>query len=275
MPRIGIHTSIAASLAGAAEKAASLGCDAFQIFSSSPRMWRASRLDTAEVRRFRQTREKLGLYPLAIHTNYLVNLAAADPVVRERSVEAFRAELERAVTLGAEYLVLHPGSHRGQTVERALRVLARSLGQAARRLRLGCLRVLFENTAGGGCTLGRTPDELLELRRLADLPAGFCLDTAHAFAAGLDFLALLDVLRDVPVVHCNDSRTGFGSRVDRHEHIGKGKIGRPGFRRILAAPRLRETALILETPVERAGDDRRNVRALRSLLEGGNRKPLP
>ncbi|HYM11699.1 MAG TPA: TIM barrel protein, partial [Bryobacterales bacterium] len=117
MLRIGIHTSIAGSLCGAAEKAAALGCNTFQIFSSSPRMWRGSQLDTEEVRRFRRSREKLGLHPLVIHNNYLINLPAADPVVRARSIQAFRAELERAIALGADFLVMHPGSYRGQSAE--------------------------------------------------------------------------------------------------------------------------------------------------------------
>jgi deoxyribonuclease-4 len=264
-PRIGIHTSIAGSLAGAAEKAASLDCQAFQIFSSSPRMWRASRLDGAEVRRFRDACERHVLHPLVIHTNYLVNLAAADGVIRDRSITAFRGELQRALALGARYLVLHPGSHRGQTLEQAIRTFARSIAKSARGLRLGGLQILLENTAGGGFTLGRMPDELLELRRLADLPIAFCLDTAHCFQAGLSFPSLLDALVDVPVIHTNDSRTPFGSRVDRHEHIGKGGIGRAGFRELLADPRLGDRTLILETPVEKPGDDRRNVRALRLL----------
>lgn len=265
MPRIGLHTSIAESLAGAAEKAASLGCEAFQIFSSSPRMWRASALDPVEVRRFRDTRERLELTPVVIHTNYLVNLAAADPVVRARSIEGFRGEMERAITLGADYLVLHPGSHCGQTLAQSLPIFARSIGQAARRLGFNGLRILLENTAGSGYTLGRSAEELLELRRLVDLPVGFCVDTAHCFAAGLSFPTLLDALDDVPVIHCNDSRTPFGSQVDRHEHIGKGGIGRAGFRALLADPRLRDKALILETPVDRPGDERRNLRALRTL----------
>jgi len=186
-------------------------------------------------------------------------------VVRTRSIAGFRGELERAITLGADYLVLHPGSHCGQTLAQSLPIFARSIGQAARRLRLQGLRILLENTAGSGNALGRSAEELLELRRLVDLPVGFCLDTAHCFAAGLSFAPLLDALGDVPVIHCNDSRTPFGSQIDRHEHIGKGGIGRAGFRVLLADPRLRDKALILETPVERPGDERRNVRALRTL----------
>jgi deoxyribonuclease-4 len=274
--RIGIHTSIAGSLAGAAEKASALGCNTFQIFSSSPRMWRGSKLDLDEVRRFRRVREKLGLHPLVIHDNYLINLPAADPVIRARSIGAFRGELERAMALGADFLVMHPGSGRGHSAERAIETFARSLAAAARGRRgltLNGLRLLLENTAGGGSTLGREPAELLELRRRAaartDLPIGFCLDTAHCFEAGLDFLAVLRAFDpgDVCVIHCNDSRTPFGSRLDRHEHIGRGGIGRAGFRRILGDRRLRDKALILETPVEKPGDDRRNVRALKALAK--------
>lgn len=273
MLRIGIHTSIAGSLAGAAEKAAALGCNTFQIFSSSPRMWRGSKLDPEEVRRFRRAREKLRLHPLVIHDNYLINLLAADPVVRARSIAAFRAELERATAFGADFLVMHPGSCRGQSAARAIGTFARSLSAAARGLRFNGLKLLLENTAGGGSTLGREPAELLELRRRAaartDLPIGFCLDTAHCFEAGLDFLAVLGAFDpgDVCVIHCNDSRSPFGSRLDRHEHIGKGGIGRDGFRHILRNPLLRTKALILETPVEQPGDDRRNLRALKALAK--------
>jgi deoxyribonuclease-4 len=271
MLRIGIHTSIAGSLARSVERAAALGCDTFQIFSGSPRMWRGSELDPAEVRLFRRAREKHQLRPLAIHDNYLINLPAADPVVRARSIEAFRGELTRALQLGAEYLVLHPGSYCGQSMEQAPRTFAESLAAAAKGLRFNGLQLLLENTAGGGCTLGREPSELLELRRLAhqriDIPIGFCVDTAHCFQAGIDFFAVVEALgpAEVPVIHTNDSKTAFGSRHDRHEHIGKGGIGVEGFRRILQSRKMRDKAFILETPREKESDERRNVRMLRSL----------
>lgn len=273
MPRIGIHTSIAGSLTRSAERAAALGCDAFQIFSGSSRMWRASTFEVAEVRLFRRAREKHGLDPLVIHDNYLINLPAADPTVRARSIEAFRGELQRAIALGADYLVLHPGSYCGQSPGGGMKTFARSMTASARGLRLNGLQLLLENTAGGGSTLGRDPAELLELRRLvqqrADIPIGFCVDTAHCFQAGLDFSSVLESLgpEQVRVIHTNDSRTAFGSRHDRHEHIGKGGIGLDGFRRILRDRRLRGKAFILETPVEKPGDDRRNVRVLKALVK--------
>lgn len=261
-------------------RAAELGANTFQIFSSSPRMWRARIPQPEEIRRLRELRERLDLWPFVIHDNYLINLAAADPRIRERSIEAFRGELERAQALGADYLVLHPGSYRGQSLGAGIRTLAESLKSASRGLRSNHLTLLIENTAGAGSALGSRFEELAEIRRLSaalDFPVGYCLDTAHCLAAGYDVRSeegLRAMLRQaesvlglerIPVIHANDSRAPLGSRVDRHEHIGKGYIGKQGFRRILNHPRLRSKAFILETPVERDGDDRRNLETLKNL----------
>ncbi len=278
--RIGIHTSIAGSLDRAAVRAAELGANAFQIFSSSPRMWRSRVPQPEEVRRLWELRERFDLYPLVVHDNYLINLAAADPNILARSVAAFRAEVERALLVGAEYLVLHPGSHRGQSLEAGIRTLAASLQEATRGLRRDGLTLLLENTAGSGYTLGSRFEELAEIRRLCSglaFPVGYCLDTAHCLAAGYDVAtetglratvrqaAAVLGLEAIPVIHTNDSKAPLGSRIDRHEHIGKGYIGKQGFRRILNHPRLRSKAFILETPIERDGDDRRNLEALKNL----------
>ncbi|MDW8353997.1 MAG: deoxyribonuclease IV [Bryobacterales bacterium] len=275
-----MHTSISGSLDQAAARAAALGANTFQIFSSSPRMWRARVLEPEEIRRLRQLRERLELDPFVIHDNYLINLAAADPRIRERSIEAFRGELERALALGADYLVLHPGSYRGQSLDAALRTLAESLKAAARGLRNGGLTLLVENTAGSGSALGSRFEELAEIRRLTtdlDFPIGYCVDTAHCLAAGYDVATqagLRSTLRQaqailglerIPVIHANDSKAPLGARVDRHQHIGKGYIGIQGFRRILNHPRLRSKAFILETPIDRDGDDRRNLETLKNL----------
>ncbi len=281
-PRIGAHTSIAGSLERAAEEAAALGCNTFQIFSRSPRMWRSGKLDPAAVERLKEARERLGLTPLVIHGNYLVNLAAADPVVRQKSVAAFRDEVNRALTLGTEYLVIHPGSHRGQTLKRAMKTLAASVSKAVRGMRWNHLELLLENTAGGGASIGRNFSELAELRELiqknASLPVGFCIDTAHCYEAGFDVstpgglgstLRLIDEtigIEAVRVIHANDSKTALGSNADRHEHIGKGKIGREAFRRMLHHPKLCGKPFILETPQDQSSGHRRNVRALKTLL---------
>ncbi|MGH2372604.1 MAG: deoxyribonuclease IV, partial [bacterium] len=278
--RIGIHTSIAGALSNAVERAYRLGCNTFQIFSSSPRQWKQSRVDLVEARRFAQLREKYDLYPLVIHDNYLINLASWDPVIRSKSVEAFRAELERAVALGAEYLVTHPGSATNGDRKQALVNFITGLEEAGRGRMWGRLRVLIENTAGGGGALGSDFEELRAILELAQgAPLGCCIDTAHCYQAGFDvstakgledMLARLDKavgLARVYVVHTNDSRTALGSHADRHEHIGKGGIGLEGFRRILNHPGLRDKAFILETPIENDGDDLRNLETVRRLVK--------
>ena len=276
--RIGIHTSIAGRLEQAAERAQELGCDAFQIFSSSPRNWTSAGIRPLEAEAFRQRRHALGLAPLVIHDNYLINLASPQPVLRSRSIQAFRAELERALALQADYLVMHPGSALGLPRRQALANVAAGLRQAMRGLQLNGLQILLENTAGQGSALGADLKELAELLYAApELNLGVCLDTAHLFAAGYDIRraeGLEDTLATahtaigldrVKVIHANDSKVALGARVDRHEHIGKGKIGLEAFRRLLHHPTLAGKTFILETPIDRPGDDRRNVGALRRL----------
>ena len=278
--RIGIHTSIAGDVTRALDIAAGLGANALQIFSSSPRMWDrgTSRIADADAERFRARRKELALGPLVIHSNYLINLASPNPVLRARSVQAFHQEIVRALSLGADYLVLHPGSAVSDSRGSAVSTIAQSLKQAARGLRLGEMQILLENTAGQGSSVGAKFEELRAiLESCGDLPLGVCIDTAHTFAAGWDIRTaeglertLIDVdrgvgLSRVRIVHVNDSKTPLGSRVDRHEHIGKGKIGLDAFGRILKHPLLAHSAFILETPIDKPGDDRRNVAALWKL----------
>jgi deoxyribonuclease-4 len=276
--RIGIHTSIAGRLEQAAERAKELGCDAFQIFSSSPRHWANGVIPAPDAEAFRQRRYALGLTPLVIHDNYLINLASAQPVLRSRSIQAFRGELERALALQADYLVMHPGNALGLRRRQALGNVVAGLRQATRGFRLNGLEILLENTAGQGSALGADLKELAELVRAApELKLGVCLDTAHLFAAGYDIrdaaglddtLATVHTsigLERVKVIHANDSKVPLGARVDRHEHIGRGKIGLEAFRRLLHHPTLAGKTFILETPIDRPGDDRRNISALRRL----------
>lgn len=151
--RIGLHTSIAGALERSALKAAELGANTFQIFSSSPRQWKASVPSVPAIRLLNQAREKHDLYPLAIHDNYLINLASAHEKIRKLSIEAFRGELERAVAIGAEYLIAHPGNYKGHTVEQGIMHFLEGVGKAARGLKLGTLMLLIENTAGAGAQL--------------------------------------------------------------------------------------------------------------------------
>ncbi|MGA2268318.1 MAG: deoxyribonuclease IV [Bryobacteraceae bacterium] len=280
--RLGIHTSIAASLEKAALHAAELGANTFQIFSASPRTWRAGAPDPGQVKLLRAARQRYDLNPLAIHVNYLVNLASADPVIRAKSIAAFRGELERAAAIGAEYLVLHPGSHKGRSAEEGITAFVRALGDAAVGFHSRGLTVLLENTAGAGSHLGGRFEELAAIRERAgdvtDLPIGYCLDTCHLLAAGFDIATPAGLratvrhaerllgLGNVHVIHANDSKTQLGSRVDRHAHIGEGHIGLAAFRRILTHPALREKPFILETPIDEPGDDRRNLDTLKRLV---------
>lgn len=280
--RIGIHTSIAGDISGSLELAHGLGANALQIFSASPRMWGhggTSRIAEADAMRFRERRKELGLGPLVIHGNYLINLASPNPVLRTRSVQAFHQEVVRAIALGADYLVIHPGSGRDGDRIAAVSAIVQSLRQALRGLKLGDLKILLENTAGQGSSLCWQFEEMKAiLDGCRDLDIGVCVDTAHVFAAGHDIrsaegleqaLQLIDRtvgLERVFVIHTNDSKTMLGSRVDRHEHIGKGKIGMAAFERILNHALLAGRAFILETPIDKPGDDRRNVATLWKLV---------
>jgi deoxyribonuclease-4 len=201
--------------------------------------------------------------------------------VRAQSVQAFRGELERAIAIGAEFLVAHPGNYKGHTVEQGILHFLEGVATAASGLKFGKLMLLIENTAGAGAQLGSHLEELHVMReyaaKMTDLPVGFCLDTCHLLTAGYDVASeaglretmnetsrLLD-LENVHVIHANDSKAPLGSHVDRHENIGEGYIGLDGFRRILAHPGLRTKAFILETPVEQEGDDRKNLETLKRL----------
>ncbi len=279
--RIGAHTSTAGGVYKAAEEAVGLGCNTLQIFTRSPRMWRGATPPARDVGRLRELRAEHDLTPLVVHGNYLTNLAAADPDVREKSMRSFRLEIENARTVEADYLVIHPGSAKGRTVAEAVEGLAAALVEAQQGFEWGSLRLLLENTAGGGASLGRSFEELAMLRaaieRRADVPLGYCLDTAHCFEAGYDVSTVLGLRETVcamerhigtenaPVIHANDSKTPLGSHRDRHESIGKGLIGADAFARILRHPKLRRKAFILETPTDEDGSHRPNVDRLRAL----------
>jgi len=286
--RIGIHTSVAGSYLHALESAQKLGCNALQIFSASPRMWQgvSARIPDVDAQAFRARRDELRLGPLVIHANYLINLASTERMLQTRSIQAFHDEIVRAVALGADFLVVHPGARGESRTEQAISTIVESVKQASKRAPMGRLRILIENTAGMGTAVGARLEEVGGiLAGLRNLPVGACLDTAHLFAAGYDIksegglastIGQIDGaigLENVPVIHVNDSKIPLGGRVDRHEHIGKGKIGAEAFARILRHPRfgsvapegLTGRAFVAETPIDDPGDDRRNVAALWEL----------
>lgn len=280
VPRIGLHLPIAGGLQNALLKAQELNCDTVQICSRNPRGWMARPLTSEEIERFRDVGAETGIAPVVIHCNYLVNLAAANPEILEKSRASFREEIERGIQLGADYLVVHPGSARGSCEADAIRTCAESLKIACDGLKLDKFRILLENTAGQGECIGHRFEHLGEvIEACAELDLGVCFDTAHAFTAGYDLreedgaAAAIESLerivgtRNVRAIHFNDSKAEYNSRVDRHWHIGLGHIGREALRRIACHPKLSHAAFLLETPQDVSGDDARNLEALRSFVE--------
>ena len=231
----------------------------------------------------RELRASLDVGPLVIHTSYLVNVCSQTEEIRQKSIGAFRGEVERALALGAEYLVLHPGSWKGLTRDEGLKLAAESITKAIEGLAWQGtgFEILIENTAGAEFSLGGSFEQVAELvaRLRATAPVGVCLDTCHTHVAGYDLvspegyeetmglIAATVGFEAVKVWHCNDAKAERGSKLDRHEHIGQGTMGVEPFRRLLNVKRFAHAAFIAETPVDEPGDEERNVRVLKSLVE--------
>lgn len=280
--RIGIHTSTAGGIHNAAERAYRIGCNTLQIFSSSPRQWAPYELSSPLCEQMFRLREKYDLKPLVIHTNYLVNLASTSSLFLKKSIEAFRGEVERALVVCADYLVLHPGSFRGRDREAGLLQTAAAIAAATQDLALAKagLTILIENTAGSEYSLGGSFEQVAEVidRLRGIVPIAACIDTCHTHVAGYDIVSEEGIyqtmqhldktigLNNVKVIHCNDAKAARGSKLDRHQQIGKGTIGLQPFRILLNDLRLAHAAFIAETPIDNLGDDRRNVEALKKLV---------
>ena len=281
--RIGVHLGTAGGASNAVERAREIGANTFQIFSSSPRMWRAPKVDPKQAERMRELRASLDVGPLVIHTSYLVNVCSQSDEIRAKSIDAFRGETERALQLGAEYLVLHPGSWKGLTRDQGLKLAADSITRAIDGLpwQGTPFHILIENTAGAEFSLGGSFEQVAELVTLlkATAPVAVCLDTCHTHVAGYDLVsdegykATMKQIGStvgfdvVKVWHCNDAKAARGSKLDRHEHIGQGTMGIEPFRRLLNDKRFNHAAFIAETPVDEPGDEERNVRVLKSLVK--------
>jgi deoxyribonuclease-4 len=281
--RIGVHLGTGGGASNAVERAREIGANTFQFFSSSPRMWRAPKVDPKQAERMRELRASLDVGPLVIHTSYLVNVCSQAVDIRTKSVAAFRGEIERALQWGAEYLVLHPGSWKGLSRDEGLRLAADSITKAIDGLAWQGtgFHILIENTAGAEFSLGGSFEQVAELveRLKACAPVGVCLDTCHTHVAGYDLVteegyaetmkqvASTVGFEQVRVWHCNDAKAPCGSKLDRHEHIGQGTIGIEPFRRLLNDERFAHAAFIAETPVDEPGDEERNVRVLKSLVQ--------
>ena len=290
MPRLGAHLSIAGGLPRAIDRAEASRCEALQIFTKSVGQWRARPIPDEEAALFRSRARESGL-PIVAHNSYLINIAAADRTLRAKSVAALREEVDRAELLGLDGLVMHPGSYTTGTETEGLRLIAVGLAAIFRSRPRGRVKILLEHTAGQGTNLGHRFEHLAAIiERLDGSPrVGVCLDTCHLLAAGYDvcseagysatfadFDGIIGLDR-LALFHLNDSKKPCGSRVDRHEHIGRGHIGLDPFRWILTDPRFRSLPMVLETPKletpesRRRSDadpwDMRNLRTLRRLLK--------
>jgi deoxyribonuclease-4 len=281
MPRLGAHMSIAGGLHQAFERLRKVRGEALQIFLFNQRQWRVPELTQDQVSRFLRAWEEGGFVPVAAHDSYLINLASPDDELRNRSIEAFAEELRRCKLLGIRYLVAHPGAHCGMGREAGIERFVLGLDKAMEMAEGEGVRVLIETTAGQGTSLGGSLEEIsaiLQGSRFGEL-LGVCIDTCHLFAAGFDlgkrdgYNATIDALQEtiglhrILWFHLNDSKGELGSRIDRHAHIGKGKMGLEAFRHLLNDPRFKDHPMVLETPKGKdLKEDRRNLRVLRSLL---------
>lgn len=278
--RIGVHTSISGGVHLAVERAHELGCTTMQIFSHNPRQWFAGTIQEAHARQFRELRERYDVHPVFVHTSYLINLAAMNPDVLEKSVALLIQEMELADALGAEYVVLHTGSASQDTADNARLRAVGALRQVT-RVKQWQAKLLLENTAGERGDISSRIADIAGMIDAVDSPliGGICLDSCHAFAAGYDLGSgqSLDAMAEdvvrllgadaVKLIHLNDAKKGLNSGVDRHEHIGEGSIGSGALSRLVNHPVFSAVPLVLETPKKTEDDDPRNLALVRKMVE--------
>lgn len=281
MDYLGAHMSIAGGLAKAIDRGIAAGCGVIQVFTQNANQWRGKAVSDSDAALFREKREEAGLSDIVSHDIYLINLAAAPGEVRDKSLAGFLEEMERCARLGIDKIVMHPGSHLGEGEDTGIKRIVEAFDTLLEKGRDFTGKILLENTAGQGTNIGFRFEHLREIRNRSAFPDrfGFCFDTCHAFAAGYDFTTdegyravfgefeRLLGLENLLAFHFNDSKKGLGSRVDRHEHIGRGTLGLSGFRLLMNDERFVRVAKILETP---KGDheemDAINLKTLRDLV---------
>ncbi len=278
---LGAHMSIEGGVENAPLRGKKVGCQVIQIFTKNNNRWKSRQLTDKDIKTFKKNSADTGVIPSASHTAYLINLASPDPVIYEKSLEAFYDEMIRAESLGLPYLIFHPGAHLGSGEEKGLEKIADSVNILLKKWSDFKSMLLLETTAGQGSHLGYKFEHLSEIIKIVDNKEniGVCLDTCHVFAAGYDisneygykktfedFDRIIGIDR-LKVFHINDSKKELGSRVDRHEHIGKGKIGLTAFRLLLNDSRFENIPMILETPKGKTmREDKRNLSVLRGLI---------
>ncbi len=278
---LGAHMSIAGGTPNAINRARRAGCTVLQIFVKNSNQWKGKPLSEEEVHTFRANRASAGLVDVVAHTCYLINLASPEGELRRQSIDTFLEELRRTTLLGLSHLVVHPGSHGGEGESVGIRRIAEALNEIHERAAGTPVSVALEGTAGQGTSVGYRFEHLRDILAGCRRPerVSICLDTCHLFASGHDFrdpdgyARMIEAfdrtvgLAKLRVLHCNDSKRELGSRIDRHEHIGKGKIGIEGFRWLMNDPELVRVPKILETPKGLTLRlDKRNLRVLRSLV---------
>ncbi len=277
--RLGVQVSIAGKIYKAVDRAKSLGCDCMQIFSRNPRGWRISRLDLSDIEEFKKRRKEAKITPLAVHIPYIINLASPKEKLYKRSIDAYIEDIMRSDALGAEYFVTHLGSHKGTGEKEGLKRFCQALDIVIKETKPK-VQILLETTAGSGNQLGYMFEHISYILDNTQISHdyGICIDTAHLFAAGYDiaketgFSDTLDKfdsivgLDKIKLIHLNDSKTPLGSRIDRHQHIGKGKIGREAIKSFINHPKLKDLAFILETPKILPKDDPMNLKTVRDLI---------
>lgn len=282
---LGAHMSIAGGLHRALERGREAGCSVVQIFLKNQLQWTAKPYTQGEIREFAAAWKATGMRTVFAHSSYLINLAAPEAADWKRAVDAFHDELERAEALALPFVVIHPGSHKGQGLEAGIARITRALDEVTSRTRGYRVRVLLENTAGGGATVGRSFEELAALLDGVRQPerVGVCLDTCHLFAAGYDLrtregyarvmksCARIVGIGHVRAFHLNDAKAELGSGLDRHEKIGRGRLGKEAFRWLMRDRRLARVPMALETPKDpEPKADRDALALLRKLRVSGS-----
>jgi len=282
MLRLGVHVSISGRIYEAVDRARELNINTMQIFSRSPREWRHSRISREDLSEFRARIKRSDIKPLFVHIPYLVNLASPSNKLFYESIKAYIEDMREAGSLGASYLVTHMGSHKKSGEKRGLKRLIRGINRILDSTKDTGVGILLENTSGSGSWLGYKFIHQAQIIHSAIQQGrlGLCLDTCHAYSAGYDIateeglervLSEIDSLiglNKLKLIHLNDTKDKLGSHYDRHEHIGKGKIGLEGFARIIRHPRLKNMPFILETPKMGGEEDRKNLAVVRRLWEG-------
>jgi len=277
--KLGLHLSIAGAIDNAVDRAVERGCNTLQMFSRNPRGWNSKKLDLPEVESFKMKAREHEIWPIFIHTPYLVNLASPKNEIYHNSSQVLKDELLRAAQLRVPFVVTHLGSHLGHGKKKGLNRIVNAINDALFTVENDVV-LLLENTAGTKNSMGSSFEDIKNIVSKVDDKAliGVCFDTCHAFATGYDLVSRGAVehtiqrfdevlgLEHVKLVHLNDSKGSLGSRVDRHEHIGLGKIGDRGFRNILTS-RLGKLPLILETPIDSTRSDIQNLRKVRELAQ--------